>query len=247
MPLMDEFKDEREQIKNRSFQERCSYFWDYYKWHVIGGIAAVALLGSLIHTFLEKKDTAFYAVLLNMSPYVTAETYKEGFAEFAGIDLEKYRVYFDSDMHMNLDVPDNATISASQKMMVYVVAGDIDVLVSDIPGMNQYAYTNVLLDLRNFLSEEDLKKYEPYFFYMDSSLLEDASDAVKGIDYPEDPSDPGSMANPIPVGIRVNECEALSNNYFFSDHQYFSVIANSKRMELCHAFLDYIWDVPDAP
>ena len=247
MPVMDEFREEREQIKNRSFQERCSYFWDYYKWHVIGGIALVAFLGGLLHTFLTKKDTAFYAVLLNMSPALTAESYKEGFAEYAGIDLEKYQIYFDSDMYMNLDVPDNATVIASQKMIVYVTAGDIDVLVADTACMNQYAYTNILLDLRDFLSEEDCKKYEPYFFYMDRSLLEDAGDATNGIDYPGDPSDPDSMADPVPVGIRINDCTALNSNYFFSDHQYFSVITNSKRMELCHTFLDYIWDVPDTP
>ncbi len=247
MPLMDEFKEEREQIKHRSFQERCSYFWDYYKWHVIGGIAIVALLGSLLYTFLTKKDTAFYAVLMNMSPSLTAESYKEGFAEFAGIDLEKYRIDFDSDMHLDLKARDNATISTTQKMMVYVTAGDIDVMVSDTVGMNQYAYTNVLMDMREFLSAEDYKKYEPYFYYMDRSLLDDAETAEREILYPEDPSDPGSMADPVPVGIRVNDCTALNSAYFFSDHQYFSVIANSSRLEMAHAFLDYIWDVPAAP
>lgn len=247
MPVMDEFKEERELIKERSFQERCSYFWDYYKWHVIGGIAIVALLGGLLHTFLTKKDTAFYAVMLNMSPSLTAESYKEGFAEFAGIDLEKYKVYFDSDMHMDLEAMDSATVSATQKMMVYVAAGDMDVMVADTAGMNQYAYTNVLMDLREFLSEEDYKKYEPYFFYMDRSLLENASDVMKPMNYPRNPSDPDSMADPVPVGIRINDCAALNNTYFFSDRQYFSVIANSKRLELCHTFLDYIWDVPDTP
>lgn len=247
MPLMDEFREEREQVKNRSFKERCAYFWDYYKWHVIGGIALAAIFGSLLYTLLTRKDTAFYAVLMNMYPSLTAEEYKEGFAESAGIDLKEYNVFFDSDMHLDLESLDQATISTSQKMTVYLTAGDIDVLVSDTAGMNRYAYINALMDLREFLSAEDYEKYKPYFFYMDRALAEAAETSESEILYPEDPSDPDSMTDPVAVGIRVNDCQALNNAYFFSDHQYFAVIVNTGRPELAHAFLDYIWDASETP
>lgn len=37
MPVMDEFREEREAMKQKSFKERFLYFCEYYKWHVIGG------------------------------------------------------------------------------------------------------------------------------------------------------------------------------------------------------------------
>lgn len=43
MPVMDEFREEREAMKQKSFKERFSYFCEYYKWHVIGGMALAAL------------------------------------------------------------------------------------------------------------------------------------------------------------------------------------------------------------
>ncbi len=247
MPLMDEFKEEREQVKNRSFKERCAYFWDYYKWHLIGGIALVAIFGSLLYTFLTRKDTAFYAVLMNMYPSLIADEYKEGFAESAGIDLKEYNVFFDSDMRLDPESMNQASVSTSQKMMVYLTAGDIDILVSDTAGMNRYAYTNALMDLRDFLSAEDYEKYEPYFYYMDRALAEAIKESDGDVVFPEDPSDPSTMTDPVPVGIRVNDCQALKTAYFFGDYQYFAVAINTGRPELAHAFLDYIWDVPENP
>ena len=37
MPVMDEFREERETIKNGTFKQKWQYFCDYYKWHVIIG------------------------------------------------------------------------------------------------------------------------------------------------------------------------------------------------------------------
>ena len=36
MPVMDEFREEREAIKNAGWDYKLKYFWDYYKWFVIG-------------------------------------------------------------------------------------------------------------------------------------------------------------------------------------------------------------------
>ena len=48
MALMDEFKEERESIKNKSFKEKLDYFWCYYKWWIITPIIIVFIAGNLI-------------------------------------------------------------------------------------------------------------------------------------------------------------------------------------------------------
>lgn len=245
MPVMDEFKEEREQIKNRSFKEKCSYFWDYYKWHVIGGIIGVFVIVSLIHTFVSRKPTAFYAAFMNMSPVATvADEYKQGFADAAGIDTDKNTVYFDTDMHLDLTKMDDVSVSTTQKMMVYVAAGDLDVMIADTAGMDHYAYNQIMMDMHDFLSPEDYAKYEPYFYYIDRALLEDAEQLNSVIPYPENPEDPALMKDPMPVGIRVNDCVALGDSYYFGGYHYFCVFVNSQKMDYAHSFLDYVWDVP---
>lgn len=245
MPVMDEFKEERAEIKKKSFPERCSYFWYYYKWHVIGGAILLAAAVSLIHTSLTRKDTAFYAAMINMSPTTLSEDYKTDFARLAGIDLDQYNVYFDTDMHLDLETMDESTVSTTQKLMVYVAAGDMDIMISDLSGMNRYAYNRVMVDLREFLSPEEFEKFEPYFYYMDNSLVQETNNSNTEISYPEDPADPTGMTDPVPVGICLDGCSGLNSTYYYNGSRYFCVFANCSHTDLAHTFLNYIWDVPE--
>ena len=73
MPLMDEFKEEREEMKSRCFKDRWNYFWDYYKWHVVAGIIIVCVAITIIHGVLTRKETAFYVAMMNSGAYVNAD------------------------------------------------------------------------------------------------------------------------------------------------------------------------------
>ena len=242
MPLMDEFKEERAQIKNRSLKEKLSYFWDYYKWHVIGGIIGLAAVISLVYTIFNQKETAFYAALLNMGQSLYSDDYRNDFTKLIGIDTKKEIVYFDL-MMLNLSRMDDATVSTSQKILVYVSAGDLDVMMGDKASIDHYAYINTAMDLRDFLTEEELAKYEPYLYYMDNSLVEEADGTTPSSpDYPADPSDPSTMKEPIPVAIRIDGCKTFSESYYLPGATYFMVITNTQHPDRVHALLDYIWE-----
>ena len=66
MPLMDEFKEERESIKNKSKKEKLSYFWYYYKWWVILPIIILFIGGNLIHTIATKQKILLDGMFLNI-------------------------------------------------------------------------------------------------------------------------------------------------------------------------------------
>ena len=70
MAVMDEFKEEREALKNGTPKQKLAYFWYYYKWHVIISIVVIAMVGSFIYQYVNRKDTAFEAVLLYASVLV---------------------------------------------------------------------------------------------------------------------------------------------------------------------------------
>lgn len=80
MPVMDEFKEERAALKHGTPKEKWNYFLDYYKWHVIVGIAVIAMAVSLISQILSRKDTIFYAVMINGIEGTAVQEYKEAFA-----------------------------------------------------------------------------------------------------------------------------------------------------------------------
>ena len=97
MPVMDEFRQEREALKNESFKKKLEYFVYYYKWHVIITLAVVIFLGTLAHDILTAKDYALYGVFLNS--YAQEEPKEAMMTELASlleIDTEEYIVDIDN-------------------------------------------------------------------------------------------------------------------------------------------------------
>lgn len=246
MPVMDEFKEERAALKNGTLKEKLLYFWYYYKWHTFAFIVIVFIVCSLLNNFLNRKDIGFYGVFLNSVETGANPDYSSDFAEAAGIDLNEYEVYFDSTVFIDLETMDQATVASSQKMMVYIAAGDLDMVVTDTGSLEHYAYLDTLVDLRTLMTQEQIEKYEPYFYYVDKKVVDEKSAAVDNIDmdyvpdYPKDPFDPSSMAEPVPVGVCMDSCEVLRENYRFKEgNLVFSIFSTSKHTDLALNYLEY--------
>lgn len=244
MPVMDEFREEREALKHGTPQQKFSYFMDYYKWHVIIGVAAVIFVVTTIYQIATQKDTAFYAALVNGLDLENAESYGQSFAEFAGIDTESYSVQFDTTLRIQLNSYDESSVASSQKMAALIASKDIDVLVSDIDIINQYAYNDTFLDLRDFLTEEQFAAYEPYFYYMDLAVYTEKEAAFSSgnfeyvTEYP-DPRKPETMEEPVPVGIYLDTAAGLKENYYYSGDVVIGVVGNTTRPETASKFIDF--------
>lgn len=247
MPVMDEFKEEREALKNGTPKEKIQYFWYYYKWHTIVGLIVIAMIVSIIKTVVFQKETAFYAAFLNAATRYTGRDIGAEFVEYAGIDGKTYDVMIDSSMFIDKDKMDTSSVSAAQRISVYLAAGDLDVLVTDTDSAQHYAYLDTLTDMKSFLTQEQYKQYEPYFYYVDMKVVKEIAAANDNMDltyeavYPEDPFDPTTMEEPVAVGICVDQCPILRDNYYFrEDSLIFSVFCTSRNQELNQQFLEYL-------
>lgn len=248
MPLMDEFREERESMKKKSFRERLSYFWDYHKWHAIGTVVAVVLAGTFIFQIFFGKDTGFYAVLLNTTNLDQAEEYVQRFIDYAGIDTDDYIVTFDANMYIDnySDILNLDKITTSEKLMASVTTGELDVMVSDVDSIQYYAYIEYFCDLRNILTPEQLALYEPYFYYIDQSEVERQMEAAD--DYASsytvnylDPREPEAMEQPVPVGLYVNHNQALQEAFYFrGEDVVLCACINTTRPETVSKFIDFV-------
>lgn len=251
MPVMDEFREEREALRHGTFKQKFSYFLDYYKWPVIVAVLILCFAGSLIYQTVTRKDRAIFVALLNVYELESAEEYPNRFAEYIGQDPEEYEFYFDTSMHMDssdLTAYDETTMATTQKLMVYIAAREIDILVASESTTNSYAYSETFYDLSAVLSEEQFEKYEPYFYYMDQAVADARNEAdeageeyVNVPDYPS-PRNPEAMENPIPVGIYLDAADGLMENYFFTDETVIlTVPANTEHLETALQFIDFIF------
>lgn len=249
MPVMDEFKEEREALKHGTLKEKFSYFMDYYKWHVVIAAAAILFAVSLITQIVMRKDTAFYAAMINGTELESAQEYKESFAEYASIDLEKNEILFDTSVRINTDPAASynpESRASNEKLMVYIASGEVDVFVTEPEILEQYAHNEFFLDLRTVLTPEQIEKYGPWFYYVDQAVIDEQKAALDAMDleyvpvYP-DPLKPDAMEEPVPVGIYLENSFALREHYSYSGEKLaVTIVANCKRPELAVKFIDFL-------
>ena len=246
MPLMDEFKDEREKVKKQPFKKKLGYFWTYYKWFVICGIIAVIVIVTTVRSFINKKDYALYGVMLNGFLLSKEDTLASGFEEYAGIDQSQYTVSFNSTLSMSDNMDQNG-VSASQFIMVYIAARYLDVAVLDPPRFAKYATSNTYMDLRELLDDKMLEQLSDKLYYVDNAVLqeidalEDTTGSIEDVEIP-DPSKPENMKDPIPIGINISECKKFTDAYAYnSDEVYLGVVVNTKNRDLCLKLIQYLF------
>lgn len=247
MPVMDEFKEEREALKKGPLQDKIKYFIYYYKWHTIAVAAAIILAVTLIHDIVSAKDYAFYAAFINSIELDNSEEFNNAFIEYAGIDTNEYEVAFDTTMYLlGSGSGDQLSVAASQKLVAYMAAGEFDIFSANYSLFSDYANSTYLFDLREILTEEQLKACEPYLYYVDRTVvekIEEVESSLEPMDMPEvpDPSKPGEMEDPVPVGLFASELESLTNYYYLSEEgSAIGVPVNTKNLENAIKFIEFI-------
>lgn len=251
MPLMDEFKEERDAIKNADFKTKAKYYLYYYKLHIIAVACALILVITLVHDILTHKDNALFAVMLNSAVLVEddAEAFVQNYTEYAGIDTDEYIIQIDSSINFDQTALEELAMSASQRLMVYTATGELDVIVGGSDIFPAQAGQGMFHNLQDILTEEQLAQYEPYFYYVDQAIIDEWDEiALEGDPnavYPDmpDPFKPEEMETPIPVGLVVTDCDTLTGTYYFrGDYSAIGVLVNAPNLENAVKFIDYIFE-----
>ena len=140
--------------------------------------------------------------------------------------------------------------------MAYLAASEIDVFLSNEAVIQQYAYNESFHDLRDILTQEQIDRYEPYFFYLDQTVADAVQNALANPDFDYDhtpdipnPWNPEAMDQPIPVGISLESAASLSEIYYFGEDgpAVIAVVTNSPHPETAIKYIEYLLDYPAAP
>ena len=245
MAVMDEFKEERENVKAQPFKKRLEYFIDYYKWHVIIIAFGLIFCISMIHHLMTSKDTAFMAVLIDcIANEETEDQYTAELEELFGIDTQKEEIFLDSSFQISVE----ANSSTTEILFVRIAAQQLDVMLSPEDIFDRYIYNDVFIDLREVLSPEQLAYYEDSFYYVDYAKILDQTEyeaTLTDIGYVDTTNHRSTegMEQPIPIGIYVTGSEDFQKHYTFnSDNQevVFGLAAYSEHMDYALQFLDHM-------
>ena len=165
MAVMDEFKEEREALKNAPFSEKIKYFWDYNRGKVILGIILLLIAGGFISAQLTKKEQVVSGVFLNCfeQEYILGE-FSEEFLVKNEFNPKRQETYFVTDLpYMVGEQAAYANTDVNQALYVYASSGVMDFIISDPATMDDLAKKYIFIDLREVLSEEKCKELENDF------------------------------------------------------------------------------------
>lgn len=247
MAVMDEFREERAMIKNGTPKQKYQYFKDYYRTPLIIAVVAVIFVGALLYNYFTAKETAFYAALLNASSYGEEDTFEQNFADAVGIDLQQYDVFFDYGFYYTFGSTDQDSYITSEKLSAYTGAATLDVMMGSGKEFAVFANSPLFWDLRKVLSEEQIAKYEPYFYYVDEAVLTKLAasgiDTTTYSDFP-DPKHPEAMEKPVPVAIYLDSSGNLTENYYFRNSEEngiaMGIYSNSTHVESAVKLIEYL-------
>lgn len=269
MAVSDEIKAQRGKIKEMSFKEKLSYFWEYYRIPFFIVAAVIILASFLIHDIVTAKPYGFYAIMINSSPSTQETNLEKSFSTYADIDMSKYDCYIDTSTTLNLSSTNQYDMASMQKIMAVIAAGDLDTMVADYNSFSHYAMNDTFTDLRKVLSKDQLAKYSDDFYYVDYAVINAkenenipsesisessaASTLSSGTNMLAAQSsvgtaeqfvkpDPSTMKNPVPVGIIVTDAAAIkSANIYIGTIPVLGITQNTTRVDESLKFIDFLF------
>lgn len=174
---------EKKTFRTMSFGQKVEHIWEYYRWLVLGSIAAVILLVYIIvQAVTPKPDILLNVTLLNANSLGVAEPdVFVRYLEEKGYDPQTEEVYVNTTMHLEYG---SGNSNVYQALAAMVLVGEIDLLVGDENSVGMIAAGNGLMPLTEFLEEELTGDYadEDLFFWTDETT---GKSEVCGIWLPE--------------------------------------------------------------
>lgn len=256
MALRDEIKAGRKDLmENGTLKQKIAYFFDYYTLHTVVIAAVLIFAISFIYQQVTKPDIVLNGLLLNVLSFEEGdpiEDMRSGFLKYIDMDEKEYDMSLNSSLMINMGSASQqgqvSDYEASQAMMVQCAAGAVDFISSPLKPILDYGYGDLFVNLEDVLSEDELKKYEPYFLYVDLAVIDKKSEAIDNgqnadkIPMP-DPTKPEEMEKPIPVFIDVTQCETMKNIYSYSpDTLAIAVAVNAPNPDRISDLLAYLFE-----
>lgn len=207
-----EIREQLQKLKDMSFKKKIGYLWHYYKIHAIVTVLIIIFVAAFIHNRATRKDIAFYAVLINAeTPYIDYMSYGDAFAQYAGLDTDKYRAFIDTSSKVSNNYYNQDSAANTDKMSALIYTGSIDVITADTYAFEYYAQSDTFFNLELILPEDVLEKYSDSLYYTDSDTYVSyegvySSDVLPNRDeYVINHHSPEGMKKPVPVGIFLSK------------------------------------------
>lgn len=217
IPEIEKLKND---MKNMTTEEKLDHIWTYYKLHFLVITIAVVMLAALISMLVESsKKPVISALFCNVNVSETGTSYiKEDFLKEMQAkkseQVEIYSIYFGETVTELTAKENYAKITSGVSM---VAGKEIDYMLVDKVALQTYSKQQMFMDLREFLTDEELAQWKDDLFCCELGREQD-----------------------VPVALDVSNMPFFSENAKSIGPIYFTVAGNAPRLETCRLFFDHL-------
>lgn len=225
----DRWKKLKETLAPMTPKERVEHIWEYYKITFLLVIVSIFLIVCVVASIVNAQvDVLFCGVLANADMSDAGYAYiSDGyFAHLGGQRMEEVRVnavYFEylSDQVNELDYNYNVAMGS----IGLVESKQLDYIIANENALEFYMAQDILMDLREVFTQQELTEMEPYLIYV---IIDQTGERF-------------------PVALNMEYIPFAREHMDLSKKMYFTLVANTQRKEQCRDFWDYLmaWE-PDA-
>ena len=219
-----------QEMRKRPRDEFVAYLWDYYSKPALVVLIVLICIGSFIYDLCTKKEMALYGLMMDCYNLHEETLIENDFIEFAGIDTEKQHVYLMNNLSMSSE--DLQLRKESEELFwVKTAANEVDIITLNTIQFQTYE-RDLMQDLREILSEEQLEAIGDAVYYVDMANLIPGS------------TDPTGFEDPVPVGIDMNRCEKFAEYYMPANNGcIMGICVNSEHMNYAVKFVELLFPI----
>ena len=103
MTIRESIKEQEKSIKNRSFKDRFSYFWEYYALKTFALLLGLIVIVAFIVSMATQKEYVFTGMFFGGEAQPSAEEYLNAFGEQASIDPKKHTLTIQTGPDIRMD------------------------------------------------------------------------------------------------------------------------------------------------
>lgn len=204
-------------LKEMSAKQRIGYIWDYYKWHIIGSVLAVCIVGSVLHHFITYRNPLLNVIMINAdSSSVQPDSFRE-FQEVYGYDLTDSPVSASTFYFPDGDSAFASSYMDYQALTAIIAAGNQDIFLGNGDTYLNYCDQGALMNLSDVLSPAQMEKYADSLIY----------------------STVGGTQEPYPCAIDLSGHPWLAQ-FGYTDTCYFGILSCYQNPDACTQFAEFL-------
>jgi hypothetical protein len=219
-----EHKSIKEKMSGLTKKEKISYIWEYFKYPIIGVVAGIAIMISIISGIINQKESVLGITLIGnyVDTNVLTEFETKTSSELIK-DNPKGKKIVSYDFLTVTDNPmDQYTMAAKEKLTVKVAAGEVDVIILNKKSYDDYVKIGMFkrLDTMPNFSALNLKGYST----VKGAVVDENVTKEEGI-----------------YGINIENLPAFKNMKFDTKDSVVCIVANTKRLDTVTQYINWLF------